>query len=198
MVAGELLIGALSVEHHLEPGPPSGFEHAPLGKDAGAAVGLVLMPGDPLGQGKGVLEARIAPMRDALRPLDDRLHERAFIDALYVVAGADAVYSCPIAPELEFARHQAHDRRAVEPAREATADRDIRAQVNAHGLSQQRPESSARLALVDGKRPRLQDAVPTTHRRRLADTPVLRIERGRIRRRAAGARPRRASRRYAP
>ncbi len=72
MVAGELLVGALPIEHHLEPGSPGGFEHAPLGEDAGAAVGLVLMPGDPLGQRKGVLDARVAPMRDALRALDNR------------------------------------------------------------------------------------------------------------------------------
>src|SRR5262245_51086620 len=126
MVPGELLIRTLSIEHHLEACTPSGVEHAPLGKDARAAVGLVLMPGNPLGQRKGVLETRIAPMRVALRALDHRLHVWAFIDALYVVAGADAIYLGPVAPGLEFARHQAHDRGAVEPAREAAADRDVR------------------------------------------------------------------------
>ena len=49
MIAGKLLIGALAVQHHLETGAARRLEHGPLGENAGAAIGLVLLPGNTLG-----------------------------------------------------------------------------------------------------------------------------------------------------
>jgi len=49
IAAGELLIGALAVQHYLETGAARSLEHRPLGKNAGAAIGLVLLPSNPLG-----------------------------------------------------------------------------------------------------------------------------------------------------
>ena len=109
MIAGQLLVGALSVEHYFEAVALGGGEHTPLCKYARAAVRFVLVPGDSLGQRKGVLEARVAPMRCALGALNHRLHEWAFVDALRVIAGADAVDLGCVARSLQLTRHQADD-----------------------------------------------------------------------------------------
>src|SRR5438105_2978919 len=119
VISSELLVGALPVEHHFEPRSAGLLEYTPLRENAGAAIRLVLVPGDPFGQSERVLETRVAPVGDAPRALDHRFHERAFVDALLVVAGADAVDLAALSRSVELARHQADDRGAVEPAREA-------------------------------------------------------------------------------
>ena len=134
------------------------------------------MPGDPLGQGEGVLETGVTPVRDAARALDHGFHVRALVDAPLIIAGANAVDLSPISRSLELARHQADDRRAVEPARQAGAHRNIGAEVDAHGIGQQRTKAISSLALADVERARLEDPVPAADRQIFTETPALQVE----------------------
>ena len=161
VISSELLVGALPVEHHFEPRSAGLLEYTPLRENAGAAIRLVLVPGDPFGQSERVLETRVAPVGDAPRALDHRFHERAFVDALLVVAGADAVDLAALSRSAELARHQADDRGAVEPARQAGPHRHVRAQVDAHGIGKQRAKALSGLALADVEGSRLQDPIPS-------------------------------------
>ena len=115
MVAGELFVRALPIEHDLEAGAARLLEDAPLRKDAGAAIGLVLVPGDLLGLSKDVFDSRIAPVRNAVRQLNHRFHKWALVDRFDVVAGADIVNVTFISARLQFPCHQADDRGTVEP-----------------------------------------------------------------------------------
>src|SRR6266851_341780 len=132
VVAGKLLIRALPVEHHLETGAACLVEDAPLRKDAGAAVRLVLVPSNALGQRKGIFPPRIAPMGNTFAVLDHSPDERTLVDALHIVACTDAMDTRAVVRRLELAGHQTHDRGAVETTRKACSYRDVRAQMDTH------------------------------------------------------------------
>ena len=198
MIAGELLVRALAVEHHLEPGLSCLAEHGPLREDAGAAVRLVLMPGDTLGFGKSVLVPRIAPMRNGPGALDHGLHEWPFVDRLHVIAGADGVYPRAGSGLVELARHQADDRRAVEPAGKTGPNGHVGAQMEPHRLREQLAKAIEPLPVHQCQACPVREchtsAAPAAPRR--AASAAGRDER--IRRLAAAARRRTSFRRYDP
>jgi hypothetical protein len=98
MVAGERLVGALTVEHHLDAGPARFGEDAPLREDGGRAEGLILVPCDLRGAPKDVLGPRKDVVRDRAGLRDHRLDEGALVNLLLGIASRDLVRAPPPGP----------------------------------------------------------------------------------------------------
>ena len=77
---------------------------------------------------------------------------------------------------LELVRHQADDRRTVEPARQTTADRHVGAQVQAHRIGQKIAELLRRRLLADIEAAWFKNAIPAPHRQQRVATAVPQIE----------------------
>src|SRR5215470_10446024 len=114
MVASELFVGALPVEHHAQVKLLGLLEYAPLREDRGAPERLVLVPCHLLN-----LCWQVFPLWEDIRALyagvlGYRLDERPLIDRSLIETRTNR-QNAVVRPLLtEIASHQADDRGAVE------------------------------------------------------------------------------------
>src|ERR1700723_3280392 len=91
VISGQLFVGALAVQHHLDSGRLCRREDAPLRENACAAIRLVLMPGDFFCLHKCIIDAWIYVVRIATRAGYDDFHKGTLVDFFFFVASADCI-----------------------------------------------------------------------------------------------------------
>src|SRR5262245_16938279 len=106
MVAGELLVGPLSVEHDFDAGTMGLTKNAPLGEDRGRTEGLVLMPANVRCARENIFSAWEDIMWRRAAMGDDCIHEWLFVDTLLGVAGGDSVDFGTALTGVDHACHQ--------------------------------------------------------------------------------------------
>ena len=85
--------------------------------------------------------------------------ERALVETRVGVAHGEGAHGT-----IECRTRGEQHGRGIETAREAGAHRHVRAEVDAHGISQQRTKALSRLALADVEGSRLLDPIPSVDR----------------------------------
>src|SRR5262245_255471 len=91
LVAGELLIRALAVEHDLDLVAGGELEDVPLGVNAGRAERLVLVPSNAIERRKQLVEARANVVRVGTRAAHDLVDELALVEARDARAGGEGL-----------------------------------------------------------------------------------------------------------
>src|SRR5262249_47960137 len=91
MIARQLFIGSLAVQHYLDTNALRLLENTPLRKDGRRTEGFVLMPSNCRDLLKDVLGLGIDEVCSCFSLCNHLIHERSFVDTLLVVAGGDRV-----------------------------------------------------------------------------------------------------------
>ena len=152
MVAGERLVGALAVEHHLQPGLFGRPHHEPLRDDRRGAERLVLGADDRRQHVDELARVERDPVRLRARLRDDRLRERPLVEPALLEERRERALAVADGPRVLGLRAQevvdgADDRGRVDPAGEAGADGDVAAQSEAHRVEEELPHSVGGVAV---------------------------------------------------
>ena len=151
-VAGDQLVPALAVEQHGDL-LARGAHHAPLRVGAGADDGLFLVPDEVAQLADELVRRRVGVGGVGARALDGDLDVLALVDGVAVEHGAEGLELAAQRGRvgrllLEQLAHEADDRRRVEAAGEAGADRDLGDEAPLDALAEAAPEVRRVVAAV--------------------------------------------------
>jgi hypothetical protein len=142
VVAGERLVRSLPVEHDGEPRLLRRAHDEPLRDDRRRSERLVLRAHDRREHVDELARAEGDPVRLRAGAVDDGLGVRPLVEAALLEERGErallvADRSCVLGLGAEQVVDRAHDRRRVDAARKARADRDVASQAEADGVEEE-------------------------------------------------------------